>query len=236
VLAGGAIGAQAWADLRERAQPALVELRRTLGEKARQTPRNVELDIDGSRIAGIVRDVYSRTNGKSALVGLRMNREADFGDLLPFYIRYAALRLSDAAVEPIFLEQVKSGAVREPALIAAIRAQDDRQLRDGLQTLLALAQQSQHAPVPFPAKTAWAWCTARPDARLDKAGKAWRDDDGERGESRYAPGYNALFLRGADFPGGDGAASRAFARTCARVAAVLDPQRTILLRGTEPAP
>jgi exodeoxyribonuclease V gamma subunit len=235
-LAGGAIGAQAWADLRERAQPALVELRRTLGENARQAPRNIELDIDGSRIAGIVRDVYARANGKSALVGLRMNRAADFGDLLPFYIRYAMLRLSDVAVEPIFLEQAESGAEREPALLAAIRTQDDRQLRGGLQALLALAQQSQQAPLPFPAKTAWAWCTAKPDARLEKARKAWRDDDGERGESRYAPGYNALFLRGADFPGGDGAASRAFARTCARVAAVLDPQRTILLRGTEPAP
>ena len=90
--------------------------------------------------------------------------------------------------------------------------------------------------MPFPAKTAWAWCTAKSDARLDKAGKAWRDDDGERGESRYAPGYNALFLRGADFPDGDGAAARAFAQTCARVAAVLDPQRTILLRETEPTP
>ncbi|HTI95230.1 MAG TPA: exodeoxyribonuclease V subunit gamma [Rudaea sp.] len=235
-LAGGAIGAQAWADLRERAQPALVELRRTLGEEARQAPRNVEIEIDGSRIAGTVRDVYARANGKSALVGLRMNRAADFGDLLPFYIRYAALRLSDTAIEPIFLEQAESGSVREPALLAAIRIQDAAQLRDGLQILLALARQSQQAPLPFPAKTAWAWCAAKPDARLDKARKAWRDDDGERGESRYAPGNNALFLRGADFPNGDGAASRAFARTCAQVAAVLDPQRTILLRETEPAP
>jgi exodeoxyribonuclease V gamma subunit len=175
-LAGGAIGAQAWANLRERAAPVLVELRQALGVHSRQVPRNVELDIDGSRIAGTVRDVYARAHGRSALVGLRMHRAADFGDLLPFYIRYAVLRLSSAAVEPIFLEQAGAGAVREPALLAAIRAQDDRQLRGGLQALLVLAQRSPQAPLPFAAKTAWAWCTAKPDARLERARKAWRDD------------------------------------------------------------
>jgi exodeoxyribonuclease V gamma subunit len=235
-LAGGAIGAQAWANLRERAQPALDELRQALGMHARQVPRNVELDIDGSRIAGTVRDVYVHANGKSALVGLRMNRAADFGDLLPFYIRYALLRLNGAAVEPIFLEQMESGAVREPALLAAIRAQDERQLSGGLQTLLALAQRSAQAPLPFAARTAWAWCMAKSDARLEKARRAWRGDDGERGESRYAPGYNGLFLRGVDFPDGHGAVSLAFAQACAQVAAVLDPRHTVLLREAEPTP
>ena len=235
LLAGGAIGAQAWAELRERAQPVLTELRDALGENARQAPRNVERDVDGIRIVGVVRDVYARAQGASVLIGLRARRAADFRDLLPFYIRYAALRLADPDVEPVFLEQAESKPVREPALLAAIRAQDAAQLRDGLQVLLSLTQQSQHAPLLFPARTAWAWCTAKPDARLEKARTAWLDDEGERGESTYAPGYGGLFMRGIDFFDGASAASRAFADGCARVAGVLDPQRTVLLRDTEPA-
>lgn len=235
-LAGGAIGAQAWANLRERAQPVLAGFRNALGGAVMQTPRDIELDIGASRIAGIVHDVYVRMNGESALVGLRMNRAADFGDLLPFYIRYAALRLAGRNAAPVFLQELKPGSIVEPPLLAAIRAQDDSQLRNGLEMLLAMTRQSQRVPFLFPVKTAWAWCTAKPDARLDKARKAWRDDDGERGESRYAPGYNALFARGADFLDGTSTAARAFAQTCAQVAVVLDPQRTILLRDTEPAP
>ncbi|MDE2084135.1 MAG: exodeoxyribonuclease V subunit gamma [Xanthomonadaceae bacterium] len=236
LLAGGAIGAQAWTDLRARAQPVLAELRQQLGVDARQIPRRVDVDIGGIRIAGIVRDVYACAQDKFMLVGLRMKREADFGDLLPFYIRCAALRSADPGIEPVFLEQAESKPLCEPALLDAIRAQDEMQLRDGVQALLSLAQQSLRAPLLFPAKTAWAWCTAKSDARFDKARKAWRDDEGGRGESTYAPGYAALFARGMEFLDGISPAARRFSETCARVAAVLDPQRTVLLRETEPAP
>lgn len=234
-LAGGAIGARAWANLHERAQPALDELRQALGMHARQVPGNVELDIDGSRIAGTVRDVYARADGKSALVGLRMHRAADFGDLLPFYIRYAALRLYGSNVAPVFLEELKSGVIAEPPLLAAIRAQDDSQLRDGLETLLVMARQSQRIPCLFPVKTAWAWCSAKPDARFDKARGEWEQGEFKKGEGGYAPGYNALFARGANFLDGTSAASQAFAHTCTQVAVALDPQHAVLLRDTEVA-
>ncbi|MHB8678313.1 MAG: exodeoxyribonuclease V subunit gamma [Rudaea sp.] len=235
LLAGGAIGAQAWADLRARAQPVLTELRNALGGNARQAPRNVELDIGDIRIAGTVRDVYACAHDKFPLVGLRMKREADFGDLLPFYIRYAALRLADPDIEPVFLEQTQSRPVREPALLAAIRAQDAAQLRDGLQALLWLARQALHAPLLFPARTAWAWCTARSGVRFDAARAEWQDGEYKKGEGGYAPGYNALFMRGIDFLDGVSPAAQRFAETCARVAGVLDPQRTLVVREMEPA-
>ena len=226
---------QAWADLRERALPALAELRNTLGGAVTQTPCNVELAIGSARLVGIVHDVYTRLNGEFALVGLRMQRTAHFGDLLPFYVRYAALRLSGNNVAPVFLEELKSGVIAEPPLLAAIRAQDDSQMRNGLETLLVMARQSQRVPFLFPVKTAWAWCTAKPDARFDKARGEWEEGEFKKGEGGYSPGYNALFARGANFLDGTSAASRAFAQTCTQVAAALDPQRTVLLRDTEPA-
>ena len=233
-LAVGAIGAQAWADLRERAQPALAALANTLGGSVTQAPYSVELDVAGTRLAGVLRDVYARANGELALVGLRTKRAADFGDLLPFYIRYAALRLSGSDAAPVFLDEQKSGAIAEPPLLAAIRAQDDSRLRNGLETLLVMARQSQRVPFLFPVKTAWAWCTAKPHARIDKARAEWEEGEFKKGEGGYAPGYNALFARGADFLDGTSTASRAFAQICAQVAAALDPQRTVLLRDTEP--
>jgi len=225
LLAGGAIGAQAWAELRECAQPVLTGLRNALGENARQAPRSVEFDVGEIRIAGVVRDVYARAQGESVLIGLRMKRAADFRDLLPFYIRYAALRLADSDIESVFLEQAESKPVREPALLAAIRAQDAAQLRDGLQTLLALARQAQQVPLLFPAKTAWAWCTAKPDARFGAARAEWEAGEFKKGEGGYAPGYNALFMRGIDFLDGVSPSAQRFAEACACVASVLDPQR-----------
>lgn len=229
-LAGGAIGAAAWQGLRELAQPMLDALQRELGRGARRHPCPVELEVAGTRTAGVVREVYARGDGRLAHVGLRMRREADFGDLLPFYVRHAALRLSGFEVEPVFREDFRSSPDGLPALLATIRDQDATQLRHGLETLLELARQSTRKPLLFPPRTAWAWATATLDTCWEKASAVWKNSDGERGESAYAPGYNALFARGIEFLDGTCPASRAFARACERVAAVLDPRRTILIR------
>ena len=235
-LAGGAIGASAWQGLRESARPLFEALRRELGTDAHREPRPVGFDIDGMRIAGSVRDVYARADGSYAHVGLRLHRAADFGDLLPFYIRHAAMRLSDIDAAPVFLEEAKSASATEPALLAAIRAQDPAQLREGLRTLLAIARESASKPVLFPAKTAWAWSTTAPEQRSKNAWTAWHGTGFNGGEGTYAPGYNALFARGVDFLDGESAAAKAFAQTCARVANVLDPQHTILLPERAGAP
>lgn len=235
-LAGGAIGASAWQGLRENARPLFEALQRELGRDARREPCPVVIDLDGMRIAGSVRDVYVRTDGSRAHVALRLNRAADFGDLLPFYIRHAVLRLSDIDAAPVFLEEAKSASATEPALLAAIRAQDSAQLREGLRTLLAIARESASKPVLFPAKTAWVWSTTAPEQRSEKAWTAWHGTGFKGGEGTYAPGYNALFARGVDFLDGESAAAKAFAQTCARVANVLDPQHTLLLPERAGAP
>lgn len=235
-LAGGAIGAAAWQGLRESARPLLEALQRELGTDARREPRPVSFDIDGMRIAGSVRDVYARADGNRAHVGLRLHRAADFGDLLPFYIRHAALRLSDIDAAPVFLEEAESASAAEPALLAAIRAQDSAQLREGLRTLLAIARESAGKPVLFPARTAWAWSISAPTQRSEKAWTAWHGTDFKGGEGTYAPGYNALFARGIDFLDGVSDAAKAFAETCVRVSDVLDPQHTLLLPERAGAP
>ncbi len=227
--AGGLIGAAAWSDVCALTQPLLDEVRSALGAEASQQPCAVDFDLGDMRLTGNVRDLFASARGRT-VVGVRPGREADFGDLLPFYIRYAALRLSGHEVRAAFVEVSKKEGERSPPVLDAIIEQDATQLRTGLRTLLELARQAPNVPLLFPPKTAWAWCAAEIDSRTAMAEQTWLGNEFQKnGESKYAPGYGALFLRDLDFLRGDSAAARAFAQTCVTVAGVLDPGYTALL-------
>jgi exodeoxyribonuclease V gamma subunit len=229
-IAGGLIGAAAWSHVCALTQPLLDQVRSALGAETSQQPCAVDIDLGDMRLTGNVRDLFACARGRT-VVGVRPGREADFGDLLPFYIRYAALRLSGHEVSAAFVEVSKKEGERSPPMLDAIIEQDATQLHTGLRTLLELARQAPNAPLLFPPKTAWAWCAAEIDSRAAMAEQTWLGNEFQKnGESKYAPGYGALFLRDLDFLRDDSAAARTFAQTCATVAGVLDPGYTTLLR------
>jgi exodeoxyribonuclease V gamma subunit len=226
-FAAGAIGASTYAAARERAQPVLAKVREILGPDARHRPCAVAFECLGARLTGTVSDVFECAGGRRVLLGLSLHRAAEFRDLVPFFIDWAALRLSGVAAECVFIEFDKKPA--SSSLSKAFAAQSPEQWRTGFETLLKLALESVERPLLFPARTAWAWYNAEPDKRWDKARSAWEGSDHHIGERDHAPGYAQLFARDLDFLDGESAASGAFAAACTLVAGVLDPGHPVLL-------
>jgi exodeoxyribonuclease V gamma subunit len=158
-----------------------------------------------------------------------------FREWVPFYLDWAALRLSterlttDADIDAVF---VCGNPDRVRLLLDAMLQQDHARLRSGLRRLVGLAQDAQAWPLAYFPRTAWAWATAVPEARLACARKAWEStSDRHPGERDYAPGYTALLARGIDLLDAGGAAYAAFVSTVRAVAGVLDPAGMVLLPG-----
>jgi exodeoxyribonuclease V gamma subunit len=229
-FAAGAIGASAYAAARELAQPVLAMAREILGSDARRQPCAVAFECLGTRLTGTVADVFECADGRRVLLGLSLHRAAEFRDLVPFFIDWAALRLSGIAAECVFLEYPEKAKEPHDAPLAKfIRTQSVERLRAGIEALSRRALESADRPLLFASKTAWAWCEADPDARWDKARAAWEGSDHHTGERDYAPGYAKLFAREMDFLDGKSAASKAFEAACLLVAGALDPGHHVLL-------
>jgi exodeoxyribonuclease V gamma subunit len=225
-IANGAVGASAYANARELAQPALVAAREFLGKAVRRAPQAIDIACTSARLCGNVMEVFRGNDGQLRLFNAKIGGEANYTNLLPFYIDWACLRLGGIDASASFVEVDKDGARHDqPAMVPAILAQSDAQLRAGLENLLDLALSTQQQPVLFPPRTAWAWNAADAATRIGDAIKAWEGDgDYRTGERDYAPGYAALLLRDADWIGAATPAARLFEETCARIKDILDPR------------
>jgi exodeoxyribonuclease V gamma subunit len=226
-LAAGAAGELAYAQVRERTQAVLDCARKLLGARPEAFVQTVDLQLgEGIRLSGSV-DAW-RSDGGVRVFAAKPNGSAAFNELLPFYIDYAAARLSCAATG-LFVEHEESNKtpIRTPKLFAEIAEQDDDQLRRGLRRLVELAA----TRALFPPYTAWNWLKSTPATRAANARKRWEGGDfGPAGERDFSA-YAALMARDVPFLHPDSSAHERFAATAAAVAAVLDPRRQVLLKG-----
>ena len=236
LLAAGAAGQRAYEEARICAQSALEAARSVLGAAPRLRACRVECELDGGlRLSGTIDRVYHVDERAPCLFEARPWTSADFRSLLPFYLDYAALRLGALpAAEAHFVEKAtKSSTSGTPPLLAAIRAQDETQLRAGLTRLAALALGPE--PLVFPPATAWAWLNAAPAERAAAARRAWEGEHlpgnrGTRGERHHSPPYAELMLRDAGLLVNGCAAHARFVAATEAVADLLDPSRTLFLR------
>jgi exodeoxyribonuclease V gamma subunit len=236
LLAAGTAGERAYDEARTCAQSALDAARAVLGPKPRLGACRVECELDdGLRLSGTMDRVYHADARAPCLFEARPWAAADFRSLLPFYLDYAALRLGALpAADAHFVEKAtKSSASGTPPLLAAIRAQDDAQLRAGLTRLAELARGAE--PLVFPPATAWAWLNAAPAERAREARRAWEGERlpgnrGTRGERHHSPPYGELMLRDAGLLAPGSAAHARFVAATEAVADVLDPTRTLFVR------
>ncbi len=228
----GDLGARAYARLRKRVQPILDAMWNLLGDNATRVRRSVDLHLGDLRLLGIVDRLYECADGTLHLLHAKPQGTATFRDLLPFYIDYAALRLSGIEVTATFLEGVDTKAgVRTAPICAAIAAQSEGRLRSGLLELIRMRRDAAQTPLLFFPKTAWSWSNAGEDKRDSAARAAW-EGDGFRseGECSYEPSYAALVARDTDFLRRESAHHEKFVATNRWIAGILDPDRTTLLR------
>jgi exodeoxyribonuclease V gamma subunit len=247
MLAGGAIGAQTWAQLKDSLQPMLDAAReRFAGSAAQPAAQAIDLDLGGGlRLTGVVDRVFHGADGNLLWFDIRPGRAADLKDLLGFYIDWACLELAradgSAPVQAALLEQVRRTRGGNSVLLAqatgmldTILAQDRDQLRHGLRRLIETYQVAEQQPLLFFPRTALAWAAGKPEDRLAKAEAAWAGDGfNQIGERDYAPGYAALLSRGLELFDVDTPAHRAFVAATELVCGVLDPDHTTLLKCEE---
>lgn len=240
MLAGGAIGAEAYQQLRDSLQSLLDGARGLFAKNTAQAAAQaIDLDLgDGLRLTGVVDRVFHSADGQLLLFDAKPAGAAGLKEMLAFHLDWAALRLTHAeAVGAAFLEH-PSGikAARTPKLLDAILTQDIDQLRHGLRSLIDTYLVAMQRPLLFFPQTALAYATSATEDRLAKAAVAWEGDDfGRTGERDYAPGYAALITRGLELFDADSPAHHAFVASTALVCGVLDPTRSILMKATEPA-
>src|SRR5579885_1581037 len=227
-LPAGAALERLYAAERELAQAALTALRAQLGGAARRADVVVALDLDcGLHLAGVVEGVFRAADGRIWLIGAKPHGTAGLRDLVPFYLDWAALRLTEPKANVCFVEKASNSTMRIPPLIAAMREQDPARLRAGLTRLLAAARDASGQPLLYFPDTAWAWLRAPEAKRLVSARNVWLGGF-QAGERDRAPGYAALLMRGRDLFGEDREATARFAAACELVADVLDPERRVL--------
>ena len=237
LLAGGAIGAETYAQLRDSLQGLLGKAQPLFADGAAQ-PLAQAIDLDlgaGLRLTGVVDRVFLGADGGLLLFDAQPGRAAGLREMLAFYIDWAALRLSHAdTVRGDYLEPTSNNnKARSSGLLDPIRAQDAAQLRHGLRCLVEAYRSAEQRPLLFFPRTAQAYAASEPEARLGKAATAWAGDDFNGGERDYAPGYAALLSRGLELFDPHSPAHHAFVAATELVCAVLDPKRTMLLKPSE---
>jgi len=230
-LAAGAVGERAYAEVREPLQTLLVAARERFGsERIVRMPQAIDLELGdpehgtGLRLLGTIEQVFRADDGRLWLFDVQPNRAADFKELLPFYIDWAALRLTlSDTIHGCLLEHAKTLPGTPPQL-DAILTQTPAQLRVGLRQLIAMSADSAEQPLLFFPKTAWSWIHAGDDKRDYKARQTWQGDAfNSIGERDYGPGYAALLTRGIDLLDPAGAAYAQFIAAARQVMAILDP-------------
>ena len=238
MLAGGAIGIEAYAQLRDSLHGLLDGAHPLFADgTAQPQAQAIDLDLgDGLRLTGVVDRVFHGADGSLLLFDAQPTRAAGLKEMLSFYIDWAALRLSDAdTVHGDYLEPTtNSKKARSSALLDPIRAQDITQLRHGLRRLIEAYLSAEQQPLLFFPRTAQTWAISAPEDRLAKAAATWEGDDFNGGERDYAPGYSALLSRGLDLFDPASPAHRAFVAATELVCGVLDPAHTMLLKEPHP--
>jgi len=231
MLAGGAIGATAYAELRESLQELLAGTRPLFNGPAQPQPQAIDLDLgNGLRLTGEVERVFPSPGGLLLFDALPV-RAAGLKDILGFYIDWAALRLSlGETIQGEYLEPASNGQPRRSGLLAPILAQEPEQLRRGLRRLAETCLGAGRQPLLFFPRTAQAWASAKPEQREVRAASAWEGDGQHPGERDYAPGYAALLSRGLDLFDPDSPAHQAFISATRLVCDVIDPEHTLLLK------
>ena len=240
-MAGGAIGAEAYAELRDSLQGLLNNAQGLFVDgRAQAEAQAINLDLhDGVHLTGAVDRVFHAVDGGLLLFDAKPTGAASLRDILAFYIDWAALRLTYAeAVQGEYLEPAsnKKGA-GTPGLLDPVRAQDTDQLRHGLRRLIEAYLAAENQPLLFFPHSALAYAKSAPEDRIAKAAAAWQGDDFSRtGERDYAPGYAALLSRGLELFDQGSQAHHMFVAATELVCGVLDPMRTMLLKPQASAP
>jgi exodeoxyribonuclease V gamma subunit len=226
-IASGAAGERAYAQARERAQAVLAQAREFLDD-VEPFVQLVELDLGyGIRLSGSV-DAFRRSDGCVCVFGAKPSGRAKIGDMLQFYIDFAAAKLAgDATGLFVQCEKTKGkpASAGPPKLLDAILLQERDQLRAGLRRLVDLTS---NPDLLFPPYTASAWLYATPQSREDVARTSW-EGAFLPGERSYTPGYAALIARDRDFLDVASPAHVQFLAAVQAIASVLDPQRRVLL-------
>ena len=241
MLAGGAIGAEAYAQLRDSLQSLLESAHKLFANGiAQPVAQAIDLDLgEGLRLTGVVDRAFKGVDDHLLLFDAQPTRAAGLKEMLSFYIDWAALRLTRAdTVQADFLEPTynRKGA-QTSKLLALLQAQDTDQLRRGLRRLIEAYLAAEQQPLLFFPRTAQTYALNDLETRLGKAATAWEGDDFNGGERDYAPGYAALLSRGLELFDPHSPAHRSFVAATELVCEVLDPQHTMLLKPSvsEPA-
>ncbi|MEP6899587.1 MAG: exodeoxyribonuclease V subunit gamma, partial [Rhodanobacter sp.] len=164
MLAGGAIGAQAYASLRESSRSLLGLAQEWFAAgPAASVAQVVELDLgDGVRLTGVVDRVFRTVNGKLLLFDVKPAGAAGFRELLAFYIDWVALRLARLEnLHGTFLEHpsgIKSA--RPSRLVEIICGQDLAKLRSGLRRLVDVFLAADRQPLLLFPQTALAYAAS----------------------------------------------------------------------------
>jgi exodeoxyribonuclease V gamma subunit len=235
LLAGGAIGAQSYAQVRDSLRSVLGTAHGLFdGGPAQAMMQSVDVDLgDGLRINGVVERVFRAPDGRLLWFDAKPGGAAGLREVVSFYLDWAALRLSGHdGIEACFLEH-PSGikGARMVKLMEPVLAQQKDQLRDGLRRLVGAWRDAAQTPLLFFPQTALAYAMQVPERRLSAASAAWAGNDfAQIGERDHAPGYADLLSRGLDLFDPRTAECHAFVAATTLVCDVIDPYHGILLK------
>jgi exodeoxyribonuclease V gamma subunit len=227
-LAAGAVGGKSFEELRASAQ-ALLSAARSLpplaSAAAKAQTRAIDLDLGDQRLVGEIGSLYAH-GSECWLLQVHSGSHIHFGQLLPLYLQWAALSLSDPQTRyrcALLYRGDKSGA----ALHALTKFDDDPlQIEAGLRLLLGVFR---GASGRYLARTSFEYAEylqqhpGQTDEALEKARTAWLGGFTNSGESGYTPGYNALLGGNAEFLDADSEAHRRFADLAVSLRRLLDP-------------
>jgi len=239
LLASGAIGVEAYRQLRRSVQAMLDESLPKFAEgKARAAAQAIDLDLgDGLHLTGTVDRVFHAADGGLMLFDAKPAGAMGLRELLAFYIDWAALRLTSSQnMDGVLLEHPANGKVGQPKLLSLVLAQTDDELRRGLRRLVDTALDASQQPLLFFPKTALSYASSSPEDRITEAARIWEGSDfGGIGERDYTPGYASLVSRGLDLFDAHSPIHHAFVLATQRVCDVLDPKHSMLLKTTAAA-
>jgi exodeoxyribonuclease V gamma subunit len=228
-LPAGDLGARAYRKLRERAQPMLEAIIERFGERPREIALPVDVSFETARLVGVVEPLFVSADDTPCLLYTRPEAAAGLRELLPFYIDWAALRLSHrTSIDAAFFE-CRGSTVAQAPLCAAIVAQTEDELRSGLHELVQMMRRAAAVPRLFFPKTSWAWLNAPDDKRDAKAREAWEGNGPyQQGEAHYEPSYAALVARDRPFLVASNPQHEEFVAMSAWIAGILDPHGAVL--------
>ncbi|HEX4480450.1 MAG TPA: exodeoxyribonuclease V subunit gamma, partial [Rudaea sp.] len=228
-LPAGELGTRAYRKLRERSQPMLDAIIERFGERPREIALAVDVPLEMARLVGVVEPLFVVADEQPCLLHMRPEAAAGLRDLLPFYIEWAVVRLSQStSIDATFLECQGTKIAQSP-LCAAILAQTDDELRSGLHELVQMMRRAAAVPRLFFPKTTWAWLNAAPDKRDAKAREAWEGNGQfQKGEAQYEPSYAALVARDRPFLAVSNPQHDEFVAMNAWIAGILDPHRRVI--------